>query len=234
MHIDYHRSNILNKSLHLSLSRPVRYAKWQKMHLRNICFPFGHTFPLIFYLDGWKLQMTMCVIFPYRNFKLIISETSSDTSCHFASVPKYSARLSTPVTTQNKNNFSSCLLRLKADNTSLHLFLWTGVMCRRMRCITKMMIAYCVHKTTLIPNLSWLWSTTLHDSGWQLHCVTRSASPHFDTFMSFTIICHSSTSFCNVITDEGAVSDFPDLMGRLESLNNKLKFGSERYNIYFT
>jgi len=34
----------------------------------------------------------------------IIRQTSSDATCHFVSVPKYSARLSTPVTTQNNNN----------------------------------------------------------------------------------------------------------------------------------
>jgi len=30
-----------------------------------------------------------------------------DATCHFVSVPKYSARLSTPVTTQNNNNNSN-------------------------------------------------------------------------------------------------------------------------------
>jgi hypothetical protein len=133
------------------LSRPVRYAKSQKIHFRNICLPFGHTFTLIFYLDCWKLQMTISMNFPIQ--KPQIHHAPNFVWCHLSVClwPKMFSSLSTPVTTQNKNNLSSASCGGKP--TIRHLFLWTGVMCRRMSRITNT-IAYFVRTNSPIPSLS--------------------------------------------------------------------------------
>jgi hypothetical protein len=135
----------------------VRYAKWQKMHLRNTCVPFGHTFPLIFYLDGCKLHMIMSINFHIR--KLQTHHSSDFVWCHLSLCSKIFSppfNYSDNTKQQQQQQLILCLLQLKAVYISVHLFLWTGVMCRRMRCITKM-LAYHIRKTLLIPSLSWLW-----------------------------------------------------------------------------
>jgi len=220
--IDYLHCNILIMCVHLSSSRPVRYAKWQKMHLRNTCLPFGHTFPLIFYLDGCKLHMIMSMNFHIQ--KLQIHHSPDFVWCHLSLCSKiFSPPFNSSDNTkqqQQQQQLILCLLRLKAVNMSVHLFLWTGVMCQRMRCITKM-LAYRIRKTLLIPSLSWLWFWRIISqpccmiSRWQVRCATtKPAFPHvtpsWTLLLSVTkvLVSHSATW----LQLEGAVSDFPDTL----------------------
>jgi len=99
----------------------------------------------------------MSMTFPIQKFQT--HHTPDFVWCHLSLClcsKIFSPPCSSSDNTKQQQQLILCLLRLKAINTSLHLFLWTCVTCRRMRCITKM-IVYRIRKTLLIPSLSWLW-----------------------------------------------------------------------------